>query len=92
VLAVWVLVAVVFRYSSLAALVAAISAPLGYLLGYQAGPFALAILVMSLLLVWRHRANIGKLLSGKESKLGQKSAAAANPVPAKKPKGGGKKP
>jgi acyl phosphate:glycerol-3-phosphate acyltransferase len=52
-------------------------APLGYLMGVGAGPYALAIIVMSLLLVWRHRANIGKLLAGKESKLGSKGGAAA---------------
>jgi acyl phosphate:glycerol-3-phosphate acyltransferase len=82
VLGVWIAVAALFRYSSLAALVAALFAPLGYLMGVGAGPYALAIFVMSLLLVWRHRANIGKLLAGKESKLGGKGGAAAAAPPA----------
>ncbi len=74
VLATWLFMAVVFRYSSLSALVAAIAAPLyAFMLGlpYE---WALASLVMSLLLIWRHKSNIQNLLSGKESKIGGKKA------------------
>lgn len=72
-LATWLIIAFFFRYSSLAALVAAVFAPFYQLLLWNSGPILLAILVMSLLLIWRHRANIGKLLAGKEAKLGAKA-------------------
>jgi glycerol-3-phosphate acyltransferase PlsY len=72
-LASWVLIAAFFRYSSLASLVAAAFAPFFYLLFWGFDGFALAIIVMSLLLVWRHAANISKLLAGTESRLGQKA-------------------
>jgi glycerol-3-phosphate acyltransferase PlsY len=72
-LATWVIIAFFFRYSSLAALVAALFAPFYQLLIWGGGPVAGAITVMSLLLVWRHSANISKLLKGTESKLGQKA-------------------
>ena len=72
-LATWVIIAAFFRYSSLASLAAAAFAPFYQLLIWQADAFALAIIVMSLLLVWRHAANISKLLAGTESKLGQKA-------------------
>jgi glycerol-3-phosphate acyltransferase PlsY len=72
-LATWAIIAFFFRYSSLAALVAAAFAPFYQLLVWGGGPVAGAISVMSLLLVWRHSANISKLLKGTESKLGQKA-------------------
>ncbi len=76
-LATWLIVAFFSRYSSLAALASAVFAPFYYLLGDRAAWYAdkriaLAILVMSALLVYRHRENISKLLQGKESKLGAK--------------------
>lgn len=83
-LATWIVVAFVFRYSSLAALAAAALAPLYQLLIWGAGPLAAAIVVMSLLLIWRHSANIQKLLAGTESKLGQKAHGA---TPGTKTKG-----
>ncbi len=73
-LATWLVVAVLTRYSSLAALVTAVAAPLCDVAIGGATARTLAIAVMSLLLVWRHRANIGKLLAGTESKLGSKAA------------------
>jgi len=84
-LATWVLIAVFFRYSSLAALVAALFAPFYQLLIWDKGPVAMAIGVMSLLLIWRHGPNMQKLLAGTESKLGQKSRdrAAAKSAAAK---------
>lgn len=77
VLAVWLLVAYVFRYSSLAALVASLFAPMGYMLGMNGwwalhGQVLLAIIVMTCLLLWRHRDNIKRLLAGQEGKIGQK--------------------
>lgn len=79
-LATWVIIAFFFRYSSLASLVAAVFAPFYQLLIWNGGPIFLAIMLMSLLLVWRHQANIGKLLAGKESRLGHKAAHVAPPA------------
>lgn len=70
----WVIIAAFFRYSSLAAIVSALFAPFYQLLIWGGGPVAGAVAVMGLLLIWRHSANIQKLLKGTESKLGQKTA------------------
>jgi glycerol-3-phosphate acyltransferase PlsY len=69
-LVVWLAVAFAFRFSSLAAIVASIAIPpLGfYFLGNW--PEAWALIPIALLLVWRHRANIRKLLAGNEAKIG----------------------
>lgn len=72
VLGTWLLVAFTTRYSSLAALVAAVLAPIYWMLLHGISASTLAVLVMSALLIWRHRSNIDKLLSGKESKIGGK--------------------
>ena len=77
-LATWVIVALFFRYSSLASIVAAAFAPFYQLLIWEPSAIALAIAVMSLLLIWRHSGNIRKLLAGTESKLGQKAAPAVH--------------
>ena len=69
----WLLIAYFFRYSSLAALVSAAFAPFYHALIWGPSPATLAIIVMSLLLVWRHEGNIRKLLAGTESRIGQKS-------------------
>jgi len=69
----WLVVAFVTRYSSLAALVAAVLAPFYYgLLFGSADGILLAVLAMSALLVYRHSKNIGNLLAGKEGKIGAK--------------------
>ena len=68
----WLLIAFFFRYSSLAALVAAVFAPLWYLFLFGPDPIAAAVAIMSVLLVWRHARNIQNLLSGKESRLGHR--------------------
>ncbi len=75
----WIIIAVFFRYSSLAALVAAVFAPLYYIFGdglawRMEGAVVMAISLMSLLLVYRHAENIGRLARGTESKLGQKKS------------------
>jgi glycerol-3-phosphate acyltransferase PlsY len=72
-LASWLLMAAFFRYSSLAALVAAAFAPFFQMLVWGLQPAMACIVPMSLLLVWRHGANIRKLLDGTESKIGLKS-------------------
>lgn len=76
-LATWLIVAFFTRYSSLAALAAAVFAPLYYVFMFGPRVIALAILAMSVLLFWRHRANISKLIAGKESRIGEKKAAGA---------------
>jgi glycerol-3-phosphate acyltransferase PlsY len=73
----WLIVAWFFRYSSLAALVAAVFAPVYYVFGGDvvwpyAEPLLGALIVMGLLLVWRHLDNINRLVAGTESKLGAK--------------------
>jgi len=78
-LATWAIVALFFRYSSLASIAAAVFAPFYQSLIWDADVYALAIAAMSLLLLWRHEGNIRKLLAGTESKLGQKAAHAAAP-------------
>lgn len=76
-IATWLIIAVFFRYSSLAACVAAIFAPAYYFLGGGIAwtlhaPIFWAIVIMALLLLERHRGNLGRLMSGTESKIGQK--------------------
>jgi len=76
VLITWLLVAVVFRYSSFAALVAAIAAPIYAMLFQLPKEFVLATAIMSILLIWRHKSNIQNLMTGKESKIGDKKTGA----------------
>ena len=75
VLLTWIAVAAVLRYASLASVVAAVVAPFGMLLFFDRPIIALAVSVMSLLLIWRHWRNIVKLLAGKESRIGDKAEA-----------------
>ena len=75
----WVAVVAVSRYSSLGALVAAVAAPLIYVFGADwawplSAPIASAVVVMSGVLIVRHRDNLGRLLQGKEARLGRKTA------------------
>jgi acyl phosphate:glycerol-3-phosphate acyltransferase len=71
----WLIIAYFFRYSSLAALVSALFAIFYYSLLFGFRPMTLAVLVMSALLIYRHRRNIANLMAGKESRIGQKKAA-----------------
>ena len=78
-LATWAIIAFFFRYSSLASLVTAAFVPVFYLMGnriqwYAERPVLLVFFVMAVLLGYRHRENINRLLEGKESKLGAKKA------------------
>ncbi len=68
-LAVWLGMAALFRYSSLAALTAAALAPMVVLWLLPSLPFFLLTLLIAIFLFWRHRANIARLLSGEESKI-----------------------
>ncbi|MDO8342655.1 MAG: glycerol-3-phosphate 1-O-acyltransferase PlsY [Cellvibrio sp.] len=72
-LATWLVVAVVFRLSSLAALMAAIGAPIYAMLLGLPREWVLACAIMSMLLIWRHKSNIQNLLAGKETRIGKKA-------------------
>ncbi|HSO45384.1 MAG TPA: glycerol-3-phosphate 1-O-acyltransferase PlsY [Rhodoferax sp.] len=80
---IWLLMAVVFRYSSLASITAAVLAPVVYLLGdgglwIMSKSVALGVVVMSLVLLYRHTENINRLIKGTESRLGKKPGLAAH--------------
>lgn len=68
----WLAVAFAFRYSSLAALVAAVFAPFYYALLFGVNAQLAAVIAMSVLLLYRHRQNIANLIAGKESRIGAK--------------------
>lgn len=75
----WLAMAWFFRYSSLASLTAAVAAPICYVLAdgqawYLDKSVLLSLSVMSLLLIYRHAENIGRLARGTESRLGGKKA------------------
>ncbi len=71
-LSTWLIVAFFMRYSSLAPLISALFAPLYFIFLFGIQPMALAIAVMSVLLIVRHKANIKKLLDGTEGRIGAK--------------------
>lgn len=72
VLLTWLLMAGIVRYSSLAALVAAIAAPISmYWFTNGNLTYTLTAVLMSALLIWRHRSNIQNLLAGREDKIGK---------------------
>ncbi|NBP93487.1 MAG: glycerol-3-phosphate 1-O-acyltransferase PlsY [Burkholderiaceae bacterium] len=68
----WLIVAFFMRYSSLAALSAAAFTPLYFTFLFGLQPMGLAILVMSLLLIYRHRSNIRNLMNGTETRFAKK--------------------
>ena len=69
-LSTWIIVAVFLRYSSLAALAAAIFGPLYFVFLFGFQPMGISLLLVCLLLIWRHRSNIRNLLNGTESRIG----------------------
>jgi acyl phosphate:glycerol-3-phosphate acyltransferase len=78
VIATWLLVAVILRYSSLAALVAALAAPIYLAFVYPDPWLVTALCVMTLFLYARHYGNIQRLLQGTEPRIGQKKPAPDN--------------
>jgi glycerol-3-phosphate acyltransferase PlsY len=72
--AIWIMVAAVWRISSLAALAAAGLAPIyaAFFLGLDAR--TLVVTIMSLVLIWRHKSNIASLLAGTEPRIGKQGA------------------
>ncbi len=78
-LATWLIIAAFFRYSSLASIATAVFAPAFFLLGHRVawdapGVQVMSLVVMGMLLVYRHAENINRLVAGKESKLGAKKS------------------
>jgi glycerol-3-phosphate acyltransferase PlsY len=78
-MATWLIMAYFFRYSSLASLVAALFAPVYYAFGHGVAWYLdrwifTAVVVMSVLLMWRHAENISRLIKGTESRLGKKKS------------------
>ena len=71
-LSTWIIVAMFMKYSSLAALAAAIFGPIYFVFLFGLQPIAAALLVVCLLLIWRHRSNIRNLMNGTESRIGSK--------------------
>ena len=80
----WLVIAYAFRYSSLAALIAALFAPFYYGLLFGVDEKLFAVVAMCMLLAWRHSKNIGNLIAGKESRIGSKAAPAKPAGSAKK--------
>src|SRR5712692_4431642 len=76
-LATWIVIALLFRYSSLAAIVSAVFAPLYYFFLFGAREVLPALILMSALLLWRHKANILKLVAGEEHRIGEKRDSAS---------------
>ncbi|MBU3635514.1 glycerol-3-phosphate 1-O-acyltransferase PlsY [Polynucleobacter sp. es-GGE-1] len=68
----WMIVAVFLRYSSLAALAAAVFGPIYFVFLFGFQPMGIALLIVCSLLIWRHRSNIQNLLNGTESRIGSK--------------------
>jgi glycerol-3-phosphate acyltransferase PlsY len=71
-LSTWIIVAVFLRYSSLAALAAAIFGPIYFVFLFGFQPMGISLLSVCLLLIWRHRSNICNLMNGTESRIGSK--------------------
>ncbi|TAK86080.1 MAG: glycerol-3-phosphate 1-O-acyltransferase PlsY [Betaproteobacteria bacterium] len=78
-LATWIAIAVFFRYSSLAALIAALFAPFYAWWLFGLSPVLPVVGAIALLLIWRHRENIARLLAGTESRLGAKKPSPPDP-------------
>jgi acyl phosphate:glycerol-3-phosphate acyltransferase len=74
-IAAWLVVVAITRYSSAAALVAAVAAPVAAWFFGGPGAVLACVVAMAVLLVVRHRANIGKLMRGEESRVGEKKAS-----------------
>ena len=74
-LATWIVIAVFFRYASLASLAAALFAPFfAWYIGLSYDVL-LAVAGIAALLIWRHKGNIGRLFAGTESRIGAKKAS-----------------
>lgn len=70
----WLVIAVLFRFSSLASILSVIGLPI-YLLFWQQSHYVLPMILLMLIVVFRHRANIKRLLKKEEPKIGKKNKA-----------------
>ncbi|MCW5618185.1 MAG: glycerol-3-phosphate 1-O-acyltransferase PlsY [Nitrosomonas sp.] len=70
-IATWITVAVISRYSSLSALIAAVLSPVYAYFIFGLSFHTLTVFLMALLLIWRHQSNIANLMAGKETRIGQ---------------------
>ncbi len=68
----WIIVALIWRFSSLSALVAATLTPVYAWIFLGSEVSTLVILVISLLIIWRHKSNIANLVAGKETRIGKR--------------------
>ena len=73
-LATWIIVAKFMRYSSLAAIAAAVFGPIYFVFLFGFHPMTIALVMVCGLLVWRHRSNIRNLINGTESRIGAKDS------------------
>jgi acyl phosphate:glycerol-3-phosphate acyltransferase len=73
--AAWLLTALIFRFSSLAALVAYAAAPVAAWHFTASWKTAALTVLIAALVYWKHRGNISRLLKGEEPRIGKKSAA-----------------
>jgi glycerol-3-phosphate acyltransferase PlsY len=80
-LTVFAVVLLLWRFVSLASIAAAIGAALGATAIFGASPYTLAVVGLAVMIIWRHRANLQRLLTGTESKI----AAARSVVPPSEP-------
>jgi len=71
-LSTWIIVATFMRYSSLAALAAAVFAPIYFVFLFGFQPMAIALACICALLIWRHSSNIRNLINGTETRIGAK--------------------
>ena len=77
-LATWIIVAKFMRYSSLAAILAAVFGPIYFVFLFGFHPMTMALVMICGLLVWRHRSNIRNLINGTESRIGAKDSKASS--------------
>jgi glycerol-3-phosphate acyltransferase PlsY len=72
----WLVIAVFFRYASLASVVAAVFAGIfAFFPWFGLGTAAAVPLIIALLLIWRHRDNLARLARGEEKRIGEKAPA-----------------
>jgi acyl phosphate:glycerol-3-phosphate acyltransferase len=83
-IAVWIATALVSRFVSLASMFGAVSLPITAFILQRSTVLVTVTALIALFVIFRHRANISRLMAGTESKIGQKAAAA--PVPTAAPK------
>ena len=70
----WIIVVKFMRYSSLAAIAAAVFGPIYFVFLFGFHPMTIALVMVCGLLVWRHRSNIRNLINGTESRIGAKDS------------------